>query len=223
MKVYWLTFGFFFIVLSFSFFFLGGLRYEVQSYKNEVNIWFSNAIGRPCTLFRCFSSNHNFCLNKIKSASMGREVQSMLNFSNEAQFLLISEESVSDLSHRVSTSMFLHWTVASHIVSKFLHSDVKRSRLAWAIFCSEYNCNMDWFSRTLKSLRKYFFFLLFFPPHWLNSGLIPFLCLPYRIIDSPRPFRKLVEDFKNAPSVMILDCSLKAWLAFQRVEPLAAE
>ncbi|KAI5332642.1 hypothetical protein L3X38_022771 [Prunus dulcis] len=82
---------------------LNGQRYEVQSYKNEVNIWFSNAIGRPCTLFRCFSSNHNFCLNKIKSASMGREVQSMLNFSNEAQFLLISEESVSDLSQRVGT------------------------------------------------------------------------------------------------------------------------
>lgn len=84
---------------------LNGQRYEVQSYKNEVNIWFSNAIGRPCTLFRCFSSNHNFCLNKIKSASMGREMQSMLNFSNEAQFLLISEESVSDLSHRVSTNV----------------------------------------------------------------------------------------------------------------------
>ncbi|XP_034211931.1 molybdenum cofactor sulfurase isoform X3 [Prunus dulcis] len=84
---------------------LNGQRYEVQSYKNEVNIWFSNAIGRPCTLFRCFSSNHNFCLNKIKSASMGREVQSMLNFSNEAQFLLISEESVSDLSQRVSTNV----------------------------------------------------------------------------------------------------------------------
>ncbi|BFG28744.1 hypothetical protein CerSpe_150180 [Prunus speciosa] len=82
---------------------LNDQRYEVQSYKNEVNIWFSNAVGRPCTLFRCFSSNHNFCLNNIKSASMGREVQSMLNFSNEAQFLLISEESVSDLSHRVST------------------------------------------------------------------------------------------------------------------------
>ncbi|KAM1004013.1 hypothetical protein ACFX13_004335 [Malus domestica] len=35
--------------------------------------------------------------------SMCREAQSMLNFSNEARFLLISEESVSDLNQREST------------------------------------------------------------------------------------------------------------------------
>ncbi|XP_009361810.2 molybdenum cofactor sulfurase isoform X1 [Pyrus x bretschneideri] len=82
---------------------LNGQRYEVQCYDNEANIWFSNAIGRPCTLLHCYSSNHNHCLNKSKSMCMGRDAQSILNFSNEAQFLLISEESVSDLNRRVST------------------------------------------------------------------------------------------------------------------------
>jgi molybdenum cofactor sulfurtransferase len=37
---------------------------------------------------------------------MCRDGQSRLNFSNEAQFLLISEESVSDLNNRISSSMF---------------------------------------------------------------------------------------------------------------------
>ncbi|XP_062011980.1 molybdenum cofactor sulfurase isoform X1 [Rosa rugosa] len=79
-------------------------RYEVQAYEKEINMWFSNAIGRPCTLLRCFSSNYNLCLNKSKSTDMCRRMEGMLNFSNEAQFLLISEESVSDLNDRIKTT-----------------------------------------------------------------------------------------------------------------------
>ncbi|PHU17699.1 hypothetical protein BC332_13394 [Capsicum chinense] len=32
-------------------------RYEVRSYNTEVDIWFSKAIGRPCTLLRNFGSS----------------------------------------------------------------------------------------------------------------------------------------------------------------------
>lgn len=81
-------------------------RYEVQGYHNEVNIWFSNAIARPCTLLRCFSSQYYSCLGKIGSAGMCRDVETRLNFVNEAQFLLISEESVFDLNYKLRSSMF---------------------------------------------------------------------------------------------------------------------
>ena len=87
-----------------SFFFV---RYEVQGYNNEVNIWFSTALGRPCTLSRCSSSNSKFCSNKKECMGMCRDGQSVLNFANEAQFLVISEESISDLNNRISASMFL--------------------------------------------------------------------------------------------------------------------
>ncbi|XP_062115811.1 molybdenum cofactor sulfurase isoform X2 [Humulus lupulus] len=80
-----------------------GQRYEVEGYDNEINSWFSTALGRPCTLSRCSSSNYNFCLNKNKNIGMCRDVQSILNFANEAQFLLISEESTFDLNNRIST------------------------------------------------------------------------------------------------------------------------
>ncbi|CAN6689007.1 unnamed protein product [Malus baccata var. baccata] len=102
------------------------LRYEVQWYNNRANIWFSNAIGPPCTLLRCFGSNYNHCLNKSESMSMCREAQSMLNFSNEARFLLISEESVSDLNQRESTSMFLHSNGTSYCTVKGLQEEVQR-------------------------------------------------------------------------------------------------
>ena len=92
------------MVLSFFLFFFG-LRYEVQGHEKEINIWFSNAIGRPCTLLRCFSSKYNLGLNS-KSTDMCRRMESKLNFSNEAQFLLVSEESVADLHNRLKTSMF---------------------------------------------------------------------------------------------------------------------
>ncbi|KAL5545083.1 hypothetical protein UlMin_008867 [Ulmus minor] len=80
-----------------------GQRYEVQGHDNEVNNWFSNAIGRPCILSRCFSSNYNLCLDERKTMGMSRIVQNIFNFANEAQFLLVSEESISDLNHRLNT------------------------------------------------------------------------------------------------------------------------
>ncbi|GAV64118.1 Aminotran_5 domain-containing protein/MOSC domain-containing protein/MOSC_N domain-containing protein [Cephalotus follicularis] len=80
-------------------------RYEVQGYENGVNVWFSNAIGRPCSLLRCLSSKNNFFLNEGRSKGMCRDVGSRLNFANEAQFLLISEESVSDLNNKLSSNV----------------------------------------------------------------------------------------------------------------------
>ncbi|KAK9275964.1 hypothetical protein L1049_023239 [Liquidambar formosana] len=79
-------------------------RYEVQGYDNEVNIWFSNAIGRPCSLLRCSSSEYYYCLNKSRSEGVCRDVETSLNFVNEAQFLLISEQSISDLNNRLSAN-----------------------------------------------------------------------------------------------------------------------
>lgn len=80
-------------------------RYEGQGYNNEVNIWFSHAVGQPCCLLRC-SMSTSYYLNKSRSVGMCRDGQSRLNFPNEAQFLLISKESVSDLNNRLSSSMF---------------------------------------------------------------------------------------------------------------------
>ncbi|XP_060967881.1 molybdenum cofactor sulfurase isoform X3 [Cannabis sativa] len=80
-----------------------GQRCEVQGYDNEVNSWFSTALDRPCTLSRCSSSNYNFCMNKNKNIGMCIAEQSISNFANEAQFLLISEESIFDLNNRIST------------------------------------------------------------------------------------------------------------------------
>ncbi|KAJ9672955.1 hypothetical protein PVL29_026284 [Vitis rotundifolia] len=80
-------------------------RYEVQGYHNEVNIWFSNALARPCTLLRCSSSQYYPCLGKRGSVGMCRDVETRLNFVNEAQFLLISEESVSDLNSRLRSNV----------------------------------------------------------------------------------------------------------------------
>ncbi|KAM7495726.1 hypothetical protein LguiB_030335 [Lonicera macranthoides] len=80
-------------------------RYEVRGYADVIDSWFGNAIGRPCTLLRSCGSNSNthLCSNKSRSVGMCRDVESRLNFVNEAQFLLISEESVSDLNNRLST------------------------------------------------------------------------------------------------------------------------
>ncbi|XP_021738430.1 molybdenum cofactor sulfurase-like isoform X4 [Chenopodium quinoa] len=78
-----------------------GHIYEVQSYDQEVNSWFSNAIARPCILWR--SSASNCYINKQGSAGMCRDVESSLNFVNEAQFLLISEASVMDLNDRLKS------------------------------------------------------------------------------------------------------------------------
>ncbi|XP_059443756.1 molybdenum cofactor sulfurase isoform X3 [Corylus avellana] len=80
-----------------------GQRYEGQGYNNEVNSWFSHALGQPCCLLRC-SMSTSYYLNKSGSVGMCRDGQSRLNFSNEAQFLLISKESVSDLNNRISSN-----------------------------------------------------------------------------------------------------------------------
>ncbi|KAG8653142.1 molybdenum cofactor sulfurase isoform X2 [Manihot esculenta] len=77
-------------------------RFEVQHCANDVNLWFSNAVGRPCTLLR-YSSSKDTCKNR--AMNMCRDVQSRLSFANEAQFLLISEESVSDLNNRLSLNV----------------------------------------------------------------------------------------------------------------------
>ncbi|TYI95981.1 hypothetical protein E1A91_D01G036800v1 [Gossypium mustelinum] len=82
-------------------FYLQNQRYEVQCYENEINQWFSDAVGQPCTLVRCCQSEYCFSLNKNRSMGMCRDVNSKVNFANEAQFLLISEESVSDLNNRL--------------------------------------------------------------------------------------------------------------------------
>ncbi|XP_022717462.1 molybdenum cofactor sulfurase-like isoform X3 [Durio zibethinus] len=79
-------------------------RYEVQCYENEINQWFSNAVGQPCTLVRCCHSQYYLSLNKNRSMGMCRDVDSRMNFANEAQFLLISEESVSDLNDRLCSN-----------------------------------------------------------------------------------------------------------------------
>ncbi|OWM89521.1 hypothetical protein CDL15_Pgr024269 [Punica granatum] len=76
-------------------------RYDVQVYSDDVNVWFSNAVGRPCSLLRC-AINRNFDHSKENGSAEGcRDVKSQLNFANEAQFLLISEESLSDLDSRI--------------------------------------------------------------------------------------------------------------------------
>ncbi|XP_049413615.1 molybdenum cofactor sulfurase isoform X2 [Solanum stenotomum] len=79
-------------------------RYEVRSYNNEVDIWFSRAIDRPCTLLRNSSSQSHSCINKNGSPGMCRDVGARLNFVNEAQFLLISEESIADLNSRLKSN-----------------------------------------------------------------------------------------------------------------------
>lgn len=84
------------------------VRFEAQGYTNEVNNWFSLAIGRTCCLLRYSMSNDYLLLNKCKNGGMRRDMQSRVTFANEAQFLLISEESVSDLNNRISSSMSLY-------------------------------------------------------------------------------------------------------------------
>lgn len=67
-----------------------------------MDAWFSNAVGRPCTLLRS-SGQQDYACSK---PGMCRDIDRKLNFVNEAQFLLISEESVSDLNQRLRASMF---------------------------------------------------------------------------------------------------------------------
>lgn len=77
-----------------------GQRYEVQSYGDKVNSWFSEAIGRPCTFVRCSSSKYRSCTIN----GLCRDTRSKLSFVNEGQLLLVSEDSISDLNSRLSSS-----------------------------------------------------------------------------------------------------------------------
>ncbi|XP_020394925.1 molybdenum cofactor sulfurase isoform X1 [Zea mays] len=81
-----------------------GQRYEVQSYGDKVNSWFSVAIGRPCTFMRCSSSKYRSCTINGGRDRLCRDTRSKLSFVNEGQLLLVSEESISDLNSRLSSS-----------------------------------------------------------------------------------------------------------------------
>ncbi|KAI7745708.1 hypothetical protein M8C21_022185 [Ambrosia artemisiifolia] len=79
-------------------------RYEAMGYDNKIDAWFSNVVGRPCYLLR---SNSRSCtsLNENQNPSICRDLKTRLNFVNEAQLLLISEESVSDLNYRLNSTV----------------------------------------------------------------------------------------------------------------------
>ncbi|WOL18951.1 molybdenum cofactor sulfurase isoform X2 [Canna indica] len=82
-------------------------RYKVQSYGDKVNMWFTEAIGRPCTFLRCSSSEYPSCDGTGVRGNMCRDKWGKLNFVNEAQLLLVSEESVSNLNSRLNSTYFL--------------------------------------------------------------------------------------------------------------------
>ncbi|XP_027356558.1 molybdenum cofactor sulfurase isoform X2 [Abrus precatorius] len=84
---------------------LYGQRYKAYSYNSEIDAWFSEAVGKPCTLLRYSNSNQDSVLNKINGAARCRDTKNKLNFANEGQFLLVSEESVSDLNKRLSSNV----------------------------------------------------------------------------------------------------------------------
>ncbi|XP_074573005.1 molybdenum cofactor sulfurase isoform X1 [Curcuma longa] len=82
-------------------------RYKVQSYNNEVNRWFAEAIAWPCTFVRCSSSEFQSCNNTRGRGKTCRDTWGKLNFVNEAQLLLVSEESVCDLNSRLNSTEIL--------------------------------------------------------------------------------------------------------------------
>lgn len=82
------------------------IRYEVQASSDEVDNWFSKAVGRHCTLIRNTGSQSHSCPIRDKSPGICRDIATSLNFVNEAQFLLISEESVADLNNRLRSSTY---------------------------------------------------------------------------------------------------------------------
>ncbi|XP_077244486.1 molybdenum cofactor sulfurase (LOS5) (ABA3) isoform X3 [Tasmannia lanceolata] len=101
---------------------LYGQRYEVQGYENEVNLWFTKAVACSCTLVRCFGSKD--CINNSGKVGMCRDVRSNLNFVNEAQLLLISDESVHDLNSRLISSV----QKSSDGIQQPIHVDPMRFR-----------------------------------------------------------------------------------------------
>lgn len=81
-----------------------GQRYEVQNYGSEVNMWFSEALGRPCTFVRCLASENDCRLDRGSKGRQCRDINSKLNFANEAQLLLLSESSINDLNCRLRSN-----------------------------------------------------------------------------------------------------------------------
>jgi uncharacterized protein YcbX len=94
-------------------------RYQAHSYDEDINAWFSRAIGRPCMLVRCTSSRHRSC--KRDPIGMCRENRSQLSFSNEAQLLLVSDDSVLDLNNRLSSSMLVLHLILEFKIRCLLH------------------------------------------------------------------------------------------------------
>ncbi|KAL3503734.1 hypothetical protein ACH5RR_038183 [Cinchona calisaya] len=81
-------------------------RYEVQNYHSYVDIWFSTAIGRHCTLLRSSGvQSYAACSDRSRISGMCRDFETKMNFVNEAQFLLLSEESVNDLNTRLRSNV----------------------------------------------------------------------------------------------------------------------
>lgn len=100
----------------------------MQTYDDEVNMWFTKALGRPCTFVRCSNSKNRSCMNKVGREGLCRYTSSKLNFSNEGQLLLISEESLFDLNSRLNASMLLsfYYIISAKLYKKSLHySDMK--------------------------------------------------------------------------------------------------
>ena len=92
-------------------------RYDVQCYNQEFNSWFSDAITRPCILWRSLASH---CYpNKQENAGMCRDMRSSLSFVNEAQFLLISEASVTELNNRLKSSKHLNHSILCQPLSSY--------------------------------------------------------------------------------------------------------
>ncbi|KAG6500495.1 hypothetical protein ZIOFF_040340 [Zingiber officinale] len=81
--------------------------YKVQAYNNEVNRWFAEAIAWPCTFVRCSSSEYRSCNNTRGRGKTCRDTWGKLNFVNEAQLLLVSEESVCDLNSRLNSNILV--------------------------------------------------------------------------------------------------------------------
>jgi len=95
----------------------------VQSYGDKVNSWFSEAIGRPCTFVRCSSSKYRSCTINGRRDRLCRDTRSKLSFVNEGQLLLVSEDSISDLNSRLSSS--------TQFLFPLFHQKEK-----WFLFCA---------------------------------------------------------------------------------------
>ncbi|KAI4363608.1 hypothetical protein MLD38_019803 [Melastoma candidum] len=79
------------------------IKHGLHGYDDSVNVWFSTAIGRPCYLVRRSKSDNRSCLKRKNGHAICRESKDGLNFVNEGQFLLVTEESVRDLNNRINS------------------------------------------------------------------------------------------------------------------------